>query len=222
MTNLLFSVTPELKTVVITSAFPGEGKTTTACNLAITFAQQGRRVLLVDADLRRPYLHHMFAIESEPGLADILAGRFKLNEVLRQSGTERLSLLTAGKLPPNPLEFLGSKRMKSLLKFLAARFDTVIIDTPPVLAAADASLLGVDADGVIMVVRAGQTDRDPAQQAVRQLFSVGARVVGAVLNDPDEKVPKYGRYHDYYYYYQGENEQQRKKNVPLLPSPFKP
>jgi capsular exopolysaccharide synthesis family protein len=219
MTNLLFSVSPELKTLVITSAFPGEGKTTTACNLAITFAQQGRRVLLVDADLRRPYLHHMFGIECEPGLADILSARHRLSETLRPSGVERLSLLTAGKLPPNPLEFLGSKRMKSLLKYLAARYDTVIIDTPPVLAAADASLLGVDADGVVMIVRAGQTDRDPAQQAVRQLFSVGARVVGAVLNDPDEKVPRYGRYHDYYYYYQAESE--LKKNQPLLPSSFK-
>ncbi len=198
-TNLIFSQAVQtLQTVVITSTFGEEGKTTTAANLAITFAQQGMRVLLVSADLRRPRLEKMFGVRKEPGLTDVLMGRSSLKEAIHSTAVPELSVLPSGKLPPNPSELLGGQRMRSALDSLSKHFDIIIFDSPPLLAAADASVLGAMADGVLMVVRAGRTDRASAQQAMQQLTAVGARVVGAILNDPDAQVPRYGPYYGYY------------------------
>jgi capsular exopolysaccharide synthesis family protein len=201
-TNLIFSQTGRaLKSVIITSASPGEGKSTTSSNLAAAFAQQGMRVLLVDADLRRPTLHTIFATPREPGLTQVLVGQMELAAAVRDTTVPGLSLLTAGVLPPNPAELLGSPVMRELLRTLVDGYDMVILDTPPVMAASDSSVLASMVDGVVLVVRAGRTERSMAQQAVRQLSSVGARVLGAALNDPDRAVAAYGGAGYYYYAY---------------------
>jgi tyrosine-protein kinase Etk/Wzc len=201
-TNLIFSQTGRaLKSVIITSASPGEGKSTTASNLAAAFAQQGMRVLLVDADLRRPTVHNIFGTPREPGLTQVLVGQMELAEAVRESPVPGLSLLTAGVLPPNPAELLGSPVMRELMRVMGDAFDMVILDTPPVMAASDSSVLASMVDGVVLVVRAGRTERSLAQQAVRQLMSVGARVLGAALNDPDRAMAAYGGAGYYYYAY---------------------
>ena len=201
-TNLIFSqAVHSLRTIVITSPSPQDGKTTTAANLAVTFAQQGLRVLLADCDLRRGRLHNVFRVPREPGMTQLLAGQNTLAEVMRPSPVERLSFVPAGTFPPNPSELLGSARTHAILEEVSGQFDIVILDTPPVHVAGDAMILGTIADGVILVLRAGNTERGAAQHAMQRLTNVGARVVGAVLNDPDRKVPQYGGYYYYDYYY---------------------
>ncbi|MFL5404174.1 MAG: polysaccharide biosynthesis tyrosine autokinase [Gemmatimonadales bacterium] len=210
----------DMKTLVVTSAAPGEGKTLTSANLSVTFAYDGLRVLLIDCDVRRPRLHGLFQVPRSPGLMDLLtpsyngsdgagsltfdpsAGRTDsgrpVTDVVRSTNVRGLSLLTCGALPTNPSGLLSGVRMRVLLKELAKSFDLVILDTPPVLATADAGILASLADGVLLVVRAGQTDRVAAKRAHQQLVNVGARVVGTVLNDPGGEVSQYG---DYYYPY---------------------
>lgn len=203
-TNLLFSrIASDLRSVVVTSSAPGEGKTTTAANLATAFAQQGMRVLLVDCDLRRPRLHEVFGVTREPGLTQLLLGKSPPRESIRETPVPRLHLLPGGTIPPNPSELLGSEAVRKLLDRFTGAYDLVILDTPPLLAASDAAILGAAADGVLVVVRAGQTDRAAAQHAMQQLAQVNARVVGAVLNDPDSTVRRHGGYY-YYEYYSGE------------------
>ncbi len=204
-TSLIFSqAVQSLRTLVITSPSPQDGKTTTAANLAVTFAQQGMRVVLLDCDLRRARLHNVFKVPREPGLTQAMMGQASLEDVLHATMVDGLSFIPAGALPPNPSELLGGPRMAALLEELQARFDVVLLDTPPVHVAADSMIMGRAADGVLLVVRAGSTQRDSAQDAIVRLTNVGARVVGAVLNDPDHKVPQYGGY--YYYDYYGAEE----------------
>jgi tyrosine-protein kinase Etk/Wzc len=200
-TNLLFSQrVPDLKMVVVTSALEGEGKTTTSVNLAATFAQQGVRVLLIDCDLRRAGLHKLFGEDRKPGLTNVLFRENATEEAIRATPVENLYLLPSGTLPTNPSEVLGGSRMREFMAELAGQFELLVLDTPPLLAAADAAILGTEADGVVVVVKAGSTELTAAKQAVSQLSAVGARVVGAVLNDPDGKVPKYSAYYYYEYY----------------------
>jgi capsular exopolysaccharide synthesis family protein len=200
-TNLIFSqAVRTLKTIVVTSGSPSEGKTTTAANLAVAFAQQGIRVLLVDCDLRRARLHKLFGVPREPGLTQLVLGHAPSAELVRGTEVEGLSVLTSGTLPPNPSELLGGLRMRRALEALSEEFDLIVLDTPPLLAAADAAILGSFVDGVVFVVRAGETERGAAKHAVQQLAAVGAPTLGAVLNDPDAKLPKYGGYYYYDYY----------------------
>ncbi len=200
-TNLLFSqLGEELRIIVVTSSGEAEGKTTAASNLATTFAQQGVRVLVVDADLRKARLHRVFGATREPGLTELLMGRAGAEDAVRATEVDGLFVLPSGALPPNPSEVLGSARMRELVEKLRENFELIIFDTPPLLAAGDAAILGARADGVVMVVRAGQTDQGAAREAVRQLDNVRARILGAVLNDPDATVPKYGGYYQYAYY----------------------
>lgn len=202
-TSLLFSQAVQtLRTVVITSAGPGEGKTTISANLATTFAQQGLRVLLIDCDLRRSQVHNLFGLRHKPGLTELLVKQAAPDDVIHNTEVDGLFVLTAGTLPPNPSELLGGKPLRQLFSRFAESFDIVLVDTPPLLAAADASILGSWTDGVVMVVRAGYTERAAAEYAVEQLSKVGARILGAVLNDPDGKVPQYsGGYYYYHSYY---------------------
>lgn len=199
-TNLMFSQAVQaLRTLVVTSASPGEGKTTTASNLAVSFAQQGMRVLLLDCDLRRARLHKIFRVPREPGLTELVLGQATEETVTHQSSVTGLYVIASGQLPPNPSELLGGDRMRKTLTSLAEGYDLLIVDTPPLLAASDAAILSTICDGVIVVLRAGRTESAAALQSMQQLNAVGARVVGAVLNDPDTKVPQYGAYYRYEY-----------------------
>jgi capsular exopolysaccharide synthesis family protein len=199
-TNLMFSqAVAEMRTLVVTSASPGEGKTVTASNLAVAFAQQGMRVLLVDCDLRRGRLHRVFGLSREPGMSDLVLGYETEENTTRQTSVAGLYVIPSGKLPPNPAEMLGGPHTKDKLAALTEGYDLVILDTPPLLAASDAAILATLSDGVIMVLRAGATETAAAQQSMQQLQAIGARVVGAVLNDPESEVAKYGAYYEYNY-----------------------
>lgn len=166
---------------VITSAGPGEGKSTTAANLAIAFAQSGSRVALVDGDLRMPRVADYFSIEGGAGLTDVLAGRLAASEALQRWGRGALFLLPAGTIPPNPAELLGSAAMSSLLADLRAAFDIVIIDAPPVLLVTDAAVLAGRANGALLVVAAGKTTVPRLRAAIDSIDKVGATVLGTVV-----------------------------------------
>jgi tyrosine-protein kinase Etk/Wzc len=202
-TGLIWSDGGEaLRTLVVTSAAPGEGKTMTAANLAVTLAYDGLRVLLVDCDIRRPRVHGLFQMPRAPGLMELLRASSDPEapqpRAIRETPVARLSVLTCGALPVNAANLLSGTRMRVLLRELEEQFDIIVLDTPPVLATADASIVASLTDGVLLVVRAGTTDKNAAQRAYQQLANVGARVVGTVLNDPGGEVAKEG---DYYYPY---------------------
>lgn len=205
-TNLLFSAAVgALRRLVVTSPGPAEGKSTTAANLAIAFAQQGHRVLLLDCDLRRSRLHKILEVPQSPGLTNVLVADSSIADAVKPTRVDRLMVMPSGPLPPNPAELLGSARMRTLLDTLSESYDTIILDTPPLLAASDAAIISRLSDGALVVVRAGRTERSALESAIQQLVTVGARVLGTVLNDPDAEIPKYARYYSYYYY-SGEHE----------------
>jgi len=209
-TSLIWSNGGEaLKTLVVTSATPGEGKTLTAANLAVTLAYDGLRVLLVDCDIRRPRVHGMFRVPRAPGLMEMLtstaAPGAQPAQAIRQTPIAGLFVLTCGALPSNAANLLSGTRMRVLLQELREQFDMIVLDTPPVLATADAGIVASLTDGVLLVVRAGATDRNAAQRACQHLGNVGARVIGTVLNDPGGQVAKEG---DYYYPYDYAAEEQ--------------
>jgi succinoglycan biosynthesis transport protein ExoP len=202
-TNLLFSPSVEkLKTLVVTSATPEEGKTVTSANLAVALAQQGLRILLVDCDLRRPSVAKGFGGSSagDCDLTRVLLGEGSVWDAIRPSGVEGLDILPTLTIPPNPSELLGGAIMGRLLEEVSERYYMVIVDSSPLLPAADAAVLGARADAVLLVVRAGATQKEAAEQALRQLSTVGARVVGAILNDPDSRARHYAGYYRYQYY----------------------
>ena len=202
-TNLLFSAAVRsLRSIVVTSPGAAEGKSMTAANLAVAFAQQGHRVLLLDCDLRRPRIHRMFEQPELPGLTNLLIGGTSPDDAIRGTKIDGLWILPAGAMPPNPAELLGSSQMRMLLDQLKDRFDVVICDSPPLLAASDGAILSRMVDGAVVVVRAGRTERAALKTAIQQLSTVGARVLGTVLNDPDAEVPRYADYYGYYYYEQ--------------------
>jgi len=181
-TNLQFvDVDRPVKTLVVTSAVPGEGKSSTACNLAVLFAETGQQVLLIDADLRRPRLADYFGLEGAVGLTTILAGRAKTEDVLQRWGTG-LWVLPSGFLPPNPSELLGSQHMAELLEEFRATFDMVILDCPPLLPVTDGAVAAARADGALLLVRSGKTTSTQVTAAANALRSVDARLLGCVVN----------------------------------------
>lgn len=184
-TNLEFSsLDKPLKTMVVTSAGPEEGKSTTLANLAVTLAQAEKRVILVDCDLRRPSQHEIFGVANGIGLTSMVVDEeaFK-NPPLQETPVPNLKLLPSGPLPPNPSELLGSRRMEEIIATLRERADLVLFDAPPIIAVTDAAVLASKVDGVLLVINAGTTKRDHAQRAKALLEKVNARLVGAVLNN---------------------------------------
>jgi capsular exopolysaccharide synthesis family protein len=183
-------------TLAVTSTSPGEGKTLVASSLAVSMATAGRRVLLVDADLRRSQLHTMFKVAVSPGLADVMDGKAKPSEALRESNIKGLFILPAGSQRVGTSELLDNERLGSLIRGLGQVFDVVLLDCPPVLAIADASIIANAASSVLFVVDAGVTSRHAAQAAIERLSSVHGQVVGVVLNKTDQ-----GKESGYYYAY---------------------
>ena len=182
-TNVLFSSAEEgSRSLVVTSTGPGEGKTLVATNLAISFAQAGQRVLLIDADMRRPRVHDMFKQRQEPGLSNLMVGHASPSAAIRKSGVAGLWVLTAGRLPPNPAELLGSKRFRDFMKSLGEHFDSVVVDSPPIMAVTDAAIAASSATGILFVVGAEMTSRQAAKAAIEQLQRGRPCFVGAVLN----------------------------------------
>lgn len=193
-TNLMFSsVEKPISTLLVTSAAESEGKSQVVANLAVTFAQSGNKTILVDADLRRPSQHTLWNVSNERGLTTMMLENTAIsNPPLVETGVENLLLLPSGTLPPTPSDILSSHRMNEIIGVLKARASYVLFDSPPVLAATDAALLGSKLDGVLLVVRAGHTRREHAARAKQALERVHVRIVGAVLsNAPRENVGGY-------------------------------
>jgi len=195
--NIEFSsIDREIRTLMMTSAGPAEGKSTTTANLAVTYAQAGKRVLVVDADLRKPTLHHTFGLTNRWGLTSVMIGQASLEQVLQDTNVENLWCLTSGPLPPNPAELLASKKMTSLLETLKQEFDIILIDTPPVIAVTDAQIVASKCDGVVMVIDYGNVKREIALKAKQLLELARANLLGVVINNK-----KHTRNKEYYYYY---------------------
>ena len=182
-TNLMFSsLDHPLSTLLVTSAAPEEGKSTTLANLAVALAQGGRKVILVDCDLRHPRQHEIFGVPAEPGLSNMILDKREAAP-LAATGVENLLLLPAGALPPNPADLLGSRRMEDIIAGLKAAADIVLFDAPPVIAVTDAALLASRLDGALLVVSAGQTRREHALQAKALLEKIHVRLLGTVLTN---------------------------------------
>ena len=213
-TNIQYaSVDHPLNSILITSATQGEGKTTVAANLSSVLAQGGKRVSLIDADLRRPRLHSQMNISNRRGLTSLFMGQdIQLNGALRESRIPNLSLITSGNLPPNPAELLGSEKMQQILAKVEAQSDVVILDSPPVIAVTDATVLSQRVDGVLLVIQPGTAKVAAIQKAIEQLRRVGANVIGVVLNNVASNSSRYSYY--YYYYvddYYGDRRRQKRK-----------
>ncbi|RWZ59087.1 polysaccharide biosynthesis tyrosine autokinase [Halobacillus fulvus] len=195
-TNLEFaSVDEKLSTMMVTSAGPSEGKSLTTANLAVVFAQQGKRVLLIDADLRKPTIHYTFRLDNSKGLSTYLAGGHRLPTIVQESQIENLDLISSGPIPPNPSELLGSKAMAKFILEAKQQYDLIIFDSPPVLAVTDSQVLSSSVDGTLLVVRSKQTENEAAVKAKELLLQAKANILGAVLNDREVKSS------NYYYYY---------------------
>lgn len=194
-TNLEFSSLDEpLRTMVVTSPAPEAGKSTTLANLAVTMAQAGKQVILVDCDLRRPSLHEIFGVPNTAGLTSVMLDDAAATPPLRETGVPGLKLLTSGPLPPNPAELLASRRMADFIKLLREQADIVLFDAPPVIAVTDAAILASRVDGVLLVLNAGVTRREHAQRAKAALEKVNARLIGTVLNNVKLDTSLYGYY----------------------------
>jgi capsular exopolysaccharide synthesis family protein len=197
-TNVLFSSADDgLRSLVVTSAGPGEGKSICSANIAIALAQTGLRVLLVDADMRRPRVHEIFSVPEEPGLSNLLTGNSKASEVIQKTKMDKLWVMSAGHIPVNPAELLSSLRFVDFLAALEDHFDWVVLDTPPVLVVSDSMVVANKATGVVFVVGADQTSRNAARNAVEQLQATNANVLGSVLNKAD--VQRHSHYYSSYY-----------------------
>ncbi len=209
-TSILFSSADDPPHVIlVTSSGPQEGKTSTSVNLAVVMAQAGGRILLMDGDMRKPRIHQVFKLSRDRGLSNVLVGECNIKDAVFGSGVPNLDVIPCGPIPPNPSEILGSKRMGKLLEVLRSSYKHIIIDSPPITAVTDAVVMSKMADGCVLVVRSGDTPREIVQNGVQKLQSVGAHILGAVLNGVDMGKEGY-YYYQYYYYYYGDDGQRKK------------
>jgi capsular exopolysaccharide synthesis family protein len=197
-TNILF-MSPDrpLKIMVVTSPSPQEGKTTSAINLGVTMAEAGGRVLIVDTDMRRPRLHRSFGVPNQTGISTVIVGKATLEQAIKRTDVPNLDVLTCGPVPPNPSELLHTDRFGAVLAECAKLYDRIILDSPPTSAVTDPAVLGNLADGVVLVIKAGETTREAAMHARRQLATAKARLFGVIVNAIDFSNPAYG--YEYYY-----------------------
>ncbi|MGG2017456.1 CpsD/CapB family tyrosine-protein kinase [Bacillus sp. S10(2024)] len=194
-TNIQFaSIDQKIRSIVVTSAKPGEGKTTTTANLAVAFAQQGEKILLVDADLRKPVLHQLFRVDTVFGLTNVLSRQRTLQECIVETDVENVHLLACGPIPPNPAELLSSAMMGELLKEAEKHYDLIIFDTPPVLAVTDAQVVANQCQGMILVLYSGKTEKEQALKAKNVLHHTNTTLLGVVLNGKPQSEHTYGYY----------------------------
>ncbi|WP_334223366.1 CpsD/CapB family tyrosine-protein kinase [Planococcus maritimus] len=185
----------EMKTLLFTSASKEEGKSTTSANMAIVFAESGKKVLLVDADMRKPTLHHTFHLNNHMGLSNLLIGKGELEQSVRDSGIQGLELLTSGQIPHNPAELLDSPMLDRLIEKMKERYDLIIFDSPPILSVSDSKIMANKCDGTVLVVNTGKTEKQSAIKARDSLTTSKAYIVGVVMNN--YKLSK-----DHYYSYE--------------------
>ncbi|WP_318842012.1 CpsD/CapB family tyrosine-protein kinase [Priestia megaterium] len=198
-TNIQFSGADEdIKSLVLTSSGPAEGKSTTAANLATVYAQQGLNVLLIDGDLRKPTAHYTFRLENHTGLTNVLTRQSSLGQAVQSTEVPNLYVLTSGPIPPNPSELLASMQMGEVLSEMKEQFDMVIFDTPPILAVADAQILANQVDASLLIVSSAKTEKDAALKAKDLLTQAKSKLLGAVLNNRKMNEGNY-------YYYYGSN-----------------
>lgn len=199
-TNLSFSgVDKPYRTILVTSTFPSEGKTSTVANLGVVLAQAGQRVLIIDCDLRKPTQHKMFNLASAPGVTNIVISDLELAQVAQSTDIENLFVVTSGPVPLNPSELVGSKKMAALFSTVSKAYDIVLVDSPPVVTVTDASLLSTLVDGVLLVVKTASTKIEMVQESKTLLERVNAKIIGVVLNHVDINGSSY--YYQYYYYH---------------------
>lgn len=203
-TNVIFTVSnieSKCKKIMITSSSPGEGKTTTCLNLAITFAQTGAKVLLVDSDLRKPRVYRHLGLERKNGLSDILCGLLAVDDAIKKCEEYKIDCITAGQIPPNPVELLSSTKMADVLNELSDKYDYIFIDTPPVTVVADVSAMAKYTDGVIVVARQNYTIHETLEKTRSALEFADAKILGIILNDVSSVATRYNPYKKYTYSY---------------------
>lgn len=197
-TNIKFSVPDiNLKTILVTSSTPGEGKSTNAANLGVVFAQEGKKVLIVDADMRKPTLHYTFGVTNRVGLSTVLSRQNELNLSVQETPIVGLFVLPSGPIPPNPAELLSSNRFDTFLVEVKNNFDLIIFDAPPLLFVSDAQILSHQCDGTLLIIQSGITERDDVLKAQSILTAAQAKIIGVVLNN--YKMSKNSKYHYQYY-----------------------
>lgn len=196
-TNIQFSmIDKELKSLVFTSSGPGEGKSTTSANVAVVFATQGKRVLLVDADMRKPTVHKSFQLSNHEGLTTLLTEKsVALGNVINETQIENLYVLTSGPIPPNPSELLDSKKMNTIIEALEASFDLILFDMPPIVSVTDAQVMASKTDGTVFVIRNGVANKDAVLKAKELLEIVNANVVGTIFNGLEKRKDKAYKYY---------------------------
>jgi len=196
-TNINFSMPDkELQTILVTSSSPGDGKSTVVANTAVVYAEEGKRVLLIDADMRKPTVHYTFHMTNTMGLSNLLTRQATFAEVVNPSETEGLDIITCGPIPPNPAELLGSRTMDKVLEEMKNHYDIILFDAPPVLSVTDAQILSNKCDGTILVMSAGQTEKEGVVKAKEALVASQANIIGAVINNFE-----LDKDHSYYQYY---------------------
>lgn len=215
-TNVRFSLSGSgCKKLCITSCSSGEGKSITVLNLAISFAQTGQKVLLIDGDMRRPSLAKLLIEKPAPGLSNYLAGLNSVDDVIRKEVYSNLDLILAGDIPPNPSELLGSDNMQKLLEDMSQRYDYIMLDLPPVGVVADACVIANSLDGILFLVRQNSTERDTVASCVKQLELSGAKLLGFVLNGAQKEIKDAGDKYRYSYEAARRFSQEKQKKAAL-------